>query len=211
MSQSKPTLLVDFCDYQAAKFAVMNWHYSKSLPIASHLVKVGCWEDGKFIGVVLYSWGANKLIGSPYGLKQVEVCELVRVALGKHLLPTSMIVSASRRLIVRQNPGLRLIVSYADTKQGHTGTIYQAMNWYYVGLVKGTFLYYLNGKMVHARQAASRLGSVAGLKAIYSGDKHKYLLPLDKAMRKQILPLSQPYPKRKDETKPELEASEKSD
>jgi hypothetical protein len=31
---------------------------------------------------------------------------------------------------------------------------------------------------------------------VKAGDKHKYLMPLDEAMRAQIAPLAKPYPKR---------------
>ena len=48
MSQ-KPTLKIDWASHEAAKFACVNWHYSKCLPIGK-LVKVGVWEDSKYIG-----------------------------------------------------------------------------------------------------------------------------------------------------------------
>ena len=33
------------------------------------------------------------------------------------------------RLLRRQSPGLRLIVSYADPEHAHVGVLYQSMNW----------------------------------------------------------------------------------
>ena len=129
---SKVELRVDWCDYKAAKFAVEHWHYSKTMP-SSKIAKFGVWEDGRFIGAVLYSWGANNNIGKPYGLKQVEVCELVRVALTEHVSQVSQIVAVTLRILKKQSPGLRLIASYADPREGHNGSIYQAMNWIYAG------------------------------------------------------------------------------
>ena len=70
----------------------------------------------------------------PFGLESTEACELVRVALapGRHH-PTSQCLAQSLKLLRRQSPGLRLVVSYADTKEGHLGIIYQATNWLFLG------------------------------------------------------------------------------
>lgn len=195
---SKVDLKVDFCNQEAARYAVEHWHYSKSLPFAGKMVKLGVWEDGVFKGSVLFSWGANKNIGSPYGLKQTEVCELVRVALSSHKSPVSQIVSLAVKKLRQQSSGLRLLVSYADPEQGHTGAIYQAMNWIYEGLTESTTLYFVKGRWVHRRMASSALGSIKGLAGRRLPDKHKYLYPLDRAMRKQIASLAKPYPKRED-------------
>jgi hypothetical protein len=53
----------------------------------------------------------------------------------------------------------------------------------------------LNGKWVHARQANSLRGTVVGLIKKPVLDKHRYLYPLDSAIRKQVSNLSKPYPK----------------
>ena len=194
---SKTNLVVDFCSYQAAKFAVEHWHYSGVIP-AGKTVKIGVWEGGKFIGAVIYSRGANNNIGKPYNLKQTEVCELVRVALTSHVAPVSQIVSMAQKLLIATSPGLRLIVSYADPEQGHNGAIYQAMNWLYVGAVGSTTLYLHRGQYVHQRTASSFYKSIEGLPSKKLPNKHKYLYPLDRAMRRQIEPLAKPYPKKLD-------------
>ena len=76
-------LKVDWATHEATKYACTHFHYSKSVPVGK-LIKIGAWEDGQFIGVVIFSRGANKSIGSPYGLEQTECCELTRVALTNH-------------------------------------------------------------------------------------------------------------------------------
>ena len=188
-------LRLDWCSYEAAKFAVEHWHYSKSMP-ASKNVFAGVWENGDFIGAIVFGRGANNNLQKPFNIKMTEVCELTRVALKDHNDPVSKIVSIAIKMLKRQSPGLRLIVSYADPEHGHVGSIYQAMNWIYTGAVKCTPKYYLNGKWVHARQANSLIGTVRGLESRPVADKHRYLYPLDEAMRKQIEPLRKPYPKR---------------
>jgi len=204
-STSKPTLKIDWATHEAASFAVKNWHYSRSLPVGKS-VKVGAWEDGRFIGVVIFAYGANNNIGKPYDLQQIECCELVRVALTRHATAVSKIVAVALRFLKVHSAGIRLVVSYADTAQGHHGGIYQAGNWIFAGTSKGATQYILNGRIVHSMQIqtfirAGKLASRSGLEKVAAGDKHKYLMPLDAAMREQIAPLAKPYPKRTTRTK----------
>jgi len=201
---NKVELKVDWCEYKAAEYAVIHWHYSKVMP-SGKLVKVGAWENGLFIGCVIFGRGGTYTIGEPYGLKQVECCELVRVALNNHVHPTSEIVSSAIGFIKKQSPGLRLIVSYADSKEGHNGTIYQAMNWVYEGGSVDSWIK-VRGALKHRRSLTSLYGTNSlewlqkhvdpNAERVIMPPKHKYLYPLDRAMRKQIAPLAKPYPKR---------------
>ena len=197
----KPVLKIDWATHEAAKHAVENWHYSESMP-AGKLVKVGAWEDGRFIGTVIFGRGANNNIGKPYGLDQTAACELVRIALRGHVTPVSKIAAIAMRFLKKSSPGLRLIISYADPLQGHHGGIYQAGNWLYCGKTKGgtAQIQMPSGKIIHKRTAMSQYGtckaSDIGGKWTEEKQKHKYLMPLDAEMKKQILPLARPYPKR---------------
>lgn len=67
--------------------------------------------------------------------------------------------------------------------------------------------YKINGKTVHARTIQQkkpkhlRESEFIALKyrnaeRIIQEGKHKYLMPLDRKMRKQVAPLAKPYPKR---------------
>ena len=200
---SKVELKVDWATHEAAKYACLNWHYSRVIP-KSKLVKIGVWEDGKFIGVVIFGTGASPQISNPYSLAKNEVCELVRIALTKHKSTVSKILSLSIKFLKNTNPGIRLIVSYADPLQGHNGSIYQANNWIYEGKTKPCewFRIAKTGEMVHShsyrrgRRGRATIDKKMGIIESVKLVKHKYLMPLDKKMRKQILPLAQPYPKR---------------
>jgi hypothetical protein len=85
---------------------------------------------------------------------------------------------------------------------GHHGGIYQAGNWIYCGETKGgtAQIKMPSGKIIHKRTAMSRYGtckaSDIGGKWTDEKQKHKYLMPLDAEMKKQILPLAKTYPKR---------------
>ncbi len=203
---SRPELRLDWCTHEAAKYAVENWHYSKRMP-KSKLAKIGVWEHGKFIGVVIFGVGATPEIAKPFGLESTQVCELVRVALREHETPVSRILAIANRILCQAMPGIRVIVSFADTLQGHYGGIYQANGWILTGS-KEYHAYKINGESVHPRDCHHRYGpggqSVEWLRVnvdknaqrIRNGVKHKYVMPLDDEMRKRIEPLRKPYPKR---------------
>lgn len=204
---NKVDLRLDWCSYEAAKFAVEHWHYSKCMPIGK-LVKIGVWEDSKYIGVVIFGYGNNQFQGVAYGLVQTQICELLRVALTQHKTSVTKILSIALKMLRQSNKGIRLVVSYADPEQGHNGAIYQAGNWAFIGVGGSNEAFYdENGKRVH-----SRLVGKGGVKNVFGRviktfdsdtttkrklvKKYKYLFPLDDAMRKQIEPLRKPYPKR---------------
>jgi len=95
-----------------------------------------------------------------------------------------------------------MIVSFADPEQGHSGAIYQAGNWVYAGRSSSGFEWVLNGKRLNKRAYTGHNFGNAKLKILLGAikrkicGKHRYLMPLDEAMRKQIEPLAKPYPKR---------------
>lgn len=200
------SLLVAPCSHEAAKHAVLRWHYSQSMPTPP-MVKFGVWESGTFVGVVLFSRGATGNLGSPYALDATEVCELTRVALREHQSPVSQIVAQALRLLKHGNPGLRLVVSFADPAHRHHGGIYQAGNWTYAGATTPTSQYRDHrGRVWHERQVSSSgyklqygerraVPRPADLQRLRLPGKHRYLYPLDRAMRRRILPLAQPYPR----------------
>jgi len=206
-SPTKPSLVVDWATHKAATHAVMNWHYSRKMPKAK-LVRVGAWEDRRFIGVVLFGSGAgNSTNGSQYGLATSgQVAELVRVALRDHQTPVSRIVAIAFRFLRKVNPDLRLVVSFADTTQGHHGGIYQAGNWLYTGITSGDREFHVNGQILHPKAVYMRkwVQSETWLREnidpaarlVKTPGKHRYLMPLDDDIRSRLQPLVKPYPKR---------------
>lgn len=204
---TKTALKIDWATHAAATHAVLSWHYSRKMPKAK-LVRVGAWEDGRFIGVVLFGSGAgNSTNGSRYGLSASgQVAELVRVALRDHHTPVSRIVALALRFLRKVNPDLKLVVSFADTAQGHHGGIYQAGNWVYTGLTEGDREFHVRGEILHPKAVYMRRWVQSeswirenidpAARLVKTPGKHRYLMPLDDAMRAQIAPLAKPYPKR---------------
>ena len=196
--------------YKAIKYACLNFHYAKAVPV--NFFGYSVFNDkNEWCGVIVYGNGANHHIGSPYGLKQGEVIELVRVALNGKQEFTSKAVAMSLKLIKKDLPLCKLVVSYADLDQNHIGTIYQATNWYFVGISnenKKSKSFLINGKKVHSKTVADickRRGlpmTIENIKNVYKTDdveyyitkgKIKYLYPLCDETRQLCEKLKQDY------------------
>lgn len=196
---TKTNLKIDWATHEAAKYACLNWHYSKSMP-TNKLVKIGAWEDGKFIGVVIFSPGATPALYKTYNITQQQGCELTRIALKNHATPVSRILMLAIKFLSKSNPGMELIISFADTAEGHHGGIYQATNWVYVGTAGPRLKPKINGKFIHERSLSVlvKQGKIkrTDCEWVKAEPKHKYLMALNESMRLKITPLQKPYPKR---------------
>jgi hypothetical protein len=198
---SQLNLKLDWCSHEAAKYACEHWHYSRCIP-KSKLVKIGVWENKEFIGVVIFGVGATSSLVQKYGLKPTQGCELVRIALRKHYTPVSRIIAISISFLKKSNPGLRLIVSFADPDQGHHGGIYQAGGWIFNGNSQSSDEYIFKGKRWQGRSFRNSFKGMEKdprVKIVKGSSKHRYLMPLDNEMRIQIIPMSKPYPKKRAE------------
>lgn len=142
---------------KAIDYACKHFHYAKAVPV--NPIGYNVYNDAdEWCGVILYGWGANKSIGTTYGLKQGQCLELVRVALNGKQSCTSQAVAMSLKQLHKDCPLCRLVVSYADCDQDHLGTIYQATNWIYEGVMNEGDIaaFIVNGKKVHKKSIYSR-------------------------------------------------------
>lgn len=194
---------LEIASHKAIKYACMNFHYAKAVPVNTFGYSVFN-NENEWCGVVLYGTGANKYLGKQYNLKQGEYLELVRVALNGKQCTTSKALALSLKLIKTKIPLCKLIISYADIDQNHFGVIYQATNWFYTGNVKSNLFYKVNGKLYHNRsmfkKGVSPIDYAKSLdknaQIIKSEGKIKYIYPLDKSLIPLCKSLSKPYPKK---------------
>ncbi len=205
--KSKVELKIDWVSERAARYACQRWHYSKTIA-AGKKVHLGVWENGKYIGAVVFGHCSARQFTRGFGLKQNEAVELLRVALKGHVTPVTRIISIAIKILRKRFPTIRLMVSYADQNQQHIGVIYQAGNWIYVGEID-TRDYYKgpDGKVYHPRVVSSMgIKYHFGKKRKYlkyedcervpQFPKHKYLYPFDKEMKQRVLAMAKPYPKK---------------
>jgi hypothetical protein len=109
---------------------LMQKHYAKRLCPISYAF--GAFNDGVLIGVVTYGTPASSPLRDGVCGKQYSesVIELNRLCCDNSKNVASELVGKSLRLL----PKPKIVVSYADTEQGHVGYVYQATNFIYTGL-----------------------------------------------------------------------------
>lgn len=192
---------------QAVKYACLNFHYAKSIPAAYNAYNV--YNDrSEWCGVIIFGGGATPHIIKPFGMNTGEVMELVRVALNGKQPCTSECVSAALRQLHKDEPQVKLIVSYADMDQEHYGTIYQATNWIYLGTVNEGLLaaFIIHGKKMHRKSVHSHgwVQSIGWIREhvdpnaqeYFTKGKRKYIWVFDKRLRKEWQKKAMPYPKK---------------
>lgn len=218
------SLRLDFCSLDAVKHALASWYYRPEVP-RGKTVRIGVWEamgaadfsgtpPARFVGVIIFGLGTSNELGKAWGLKPLEACEMVRIALAPDRAsstsaPSSKIVAIALKLLKKQSPGLRAVVSYSDPAAGHIGTIYQAGNWIYLGLTnpRREFFDKRTGKQVHSRWVSPEgLKMCRGQKIPVPRPqdcrieqrpgKHRYVFPLDGELRARLETIAVEYPKR---------------
>lgn len=122
-----------------ARRLVAGWHYAKGAPNTSTyrhgLYRRGELLHGDALGIALWipptRSAAEALAGECWG----QVLSLSRLVVAPEcpVNAASFLLGGSMRLINRER--WPVLVTYADTNQGHTGAIYKATNWRCDGLV----------------------------------------------------------------------------
>lgn len=167
-------------------------------------------RGGELVGVCAFACPCSEAVrASVFGPEHKHrVTELHRLALldSEPKCSESALIAASLRLLHADRPDIRGVITFADSTQGHLGTIYQASNALYLGTT-GRAIFYLDqdGRLRHPRQCGVNISreeaKARGWRPVRRGAKHRYLLLLgsksDKRWALRNLryePL--PYPKR---------------
>lgn len=179
-------LTIKPCEVGEIKKFIETNHYSKSI----NGVKVfSCFKvehNGTLVGAVLFGAMATTA-WKKFADSEKNVLELRRLVLddlvGKNA--ESRVIGYCLRYIKKVFPNIRVVVSYADPYYGHTGTIYRASNFEYVGLSgkdKG-FLDETTGKLYHSR----------ALRTKYKGDYKPFVKKLrEKLANGELVPVELP-------------------
>ena len=188
---------------------LLERHYARRLCAVSYAF--GAYEGGELLGVVTYGPPASRhlcigLCGSEWADKVLELnrlcCESLPNLAGR-------LVGHSLRALPRPS----VVVSYADTSQGHVGYVYQATNWLYTGLTDSQRKtprkdWVLRGQGGLHSRSLTHIGNSAKLRERFGDDfiavprkpKHRYVQLVGsksqrKAMRAALRYAVEPYPK----------------
>ncbi len=187
---------------------LLKKHYAKRIPSISYAF--GLYESGCLVGVCTYGTpSAAPLRDGLAGPENAKyVLELNRLCIeSDNKNAASFLVGRSLQML----PKPSIVVSYADTDQGHIGYVYQACNFIYTGLsakrtdwkIKG--MEHLHGQTI-ADMSRGCEGSRADFMREKFGDdfyledrprKHRYIYVTgkNKALKASIRYPQSPYPK----------------
>jgi len=135
---------------KTAALAYKKWHYfGEKGFLASY--NFGVFFKGNFLGAISYGIpNARNIKGLYSSDTQNDFMELTRLALSEDCPKNSesRVISISLKLLKKIKPELKGIITYADTAQNHTGIIYKASNFKYLGLTAQKTDLFVNGIMV---------------------------------------------------------------
>ena len=197
-------LVVRRVNQDTIKQPCLRWHYAGRLP-GGTVCRFGIWEDGIFQGVITYGPSASNASHVMFGLPRDTILELQRIALRGHQAPVTNLIAATIRLLKEDVPNAQLLLRYADPRAGHTGYVYQAASWTYLGKSSPDKIFHLNGKSFHSKGVSNKYPTtnIDWIRANVDASayteplpsKHKYAFGLNRRTRKQLTAMALPYPK----------------
>ena len=134
-----------------------EWHYSDYVNIqAKHtfcLFRPGRFGLPEMVGVCIYTRPASPSAGQTYHPAAPDkVLELRRLCLIDATPKNAESFFVSRTLKwLKRNTDWEYVISYADAEQGHTGVIYRASNFHFVGKTQPGKRLEVDGKPFHIR------------------------------------------------------------
>lgn len=202
---------------------IKKHHYSGKVVNNSKL-HFGAFLDGGLHGVLSYGPSTDKEKIRPLvsGTGWNEFLELNRMAFDDYLPRNSesYCISITLRMIRKQAPQIKWVISFADGCSCGDGTIYRAANFVLTGIKKNTTLYILpNGEKIHeltlnsgpttprpelggkslyditgGRQSIKKWAEITGAKLL-DGFQLRYIYFIDKDARKRLTVPEIPFSK----------------
>jgi len=179
---------------------LLNKHYARRIPSISYAF--GLYQGSVLQGVCTFGSPPSRAlcIGVCGTENAHKVYELNRLCVNEDLEKNVLSYFLSNCLKMLSDD--LIIVSYADTSQGHTGYIYQATNWIYTGLsAKRTERYDIDNPQKHSKSVTDSKKYIYEDLAIRDRpQKHRYVFFTGNKkhkhqLRKQLKYKEQPYPK----------------
>jgi len=186
---------------KVANAFVKKQHYSGKV-VPNSTLHFGCFLDKRLHGVMSFGPSINKkgTINLVEGTGWNEFIELNRMAFDDFLpkYSESRCIAISMKLIKKNAPHIKWVISFADGTQCGDGTIYRASGFKLVGIVENTALRInpVTKKPMHVIQAHHlKMSSEFRKWKAYDGYQLKYIYFIDKKMErnltKPIIPFSE--------------------
>ena len=186
-------IIVKVITSKIANAFVKKQHYSGKV-VPNSTLHFGCFLDKQLHGVMSFGPSINKkgTINLVEGTGWNEFIELNRMAFNDFLpkYSESRCISVAMKLIKKNAPHIKWVISFADGTQCGDGTIYRASGFKLVGIKKNTSLWEKNGIQMQDMQLYHKMINPRkeGWKQL-KGFQFRYIYFIDKNM---ISNLTQP-------------------
>lgn len=196
MNNLKNKYYISEIDFQTAMEVVIKHHYLHRRAPYSHAYGLFEKDTKKLVGVANYGVPASSTLlkGICGEAEMRNVYELNRLWVDDDVPKNgeSFLIGNSIKLLDKE-----IIVSFADTSQGHVGIVYQATNFLYTGLSAKFFDYVVKGKE-HLHHTTYAYGmTVADMRKEFGEDnvykverprKHRYIyFNANKKRKKELM------------------------
>lgn len=151
-------------------------------------------KQGRLVGVCAFATPSSENVcASIFGPEHKRsVTELHRLVLLDEVPKNSesWFIVRALKLLKKDRPYYKAVISFADATQGHIGTIYQATNAIYTGTSgKATFYLDQDGRLRHPRQngvnITPEVATLRGWKPVKREGKHRYIYLLGNKSEKK--------------------------
>ncbi len=202
-------ILVRPIPHRIARRVCEQQHYLRSYP-GGAMLAFGVFVGARLLGVAVLGVGPKNISFFFRDARGQEVLCLSRMWLDDRLGRNSE--SHTLAIILRQlrkeQSTIKAVVAYSDPAAGHTGTIYWAAGFLYVGPSQATPLYRLpDGSVHHSRSLSHSYGSHSirhfrahgvDVELVEQSPKHTYVALVDPSWRERLVRPVLPYLKFED-------------
>ena len=173
---------------------VRRWHYSGSI-VQNSVLHFGAFLHGGLHGVLSYGNPIDKrnVMGFVRGTGWNDFLELNRLAFDPELPKNSesRAIAISCKLLRKNAPHVKWILSFADATQCGDGTIYRASGFILCGIKKNSTIHRLPSGKVVAKHGTSRVDFTGSKKL--EGYQIRYIKFLDSEKEKDLTLKRLPY------------------
>ena len=149
--------IVSTCDRKDVKDFIEKWHYSHSINGVRTRYCFKLTHNNELVGAIIYAGFGMANVWKKYGECESDVIELRRLCcIDDTPKNTESFFIAKTLKWLKHNTEIKTVISYADEFHGHSGIIYRASNFTYLGKTQPSRMIYWNGKYWHDKTVRTR-------------------------------------------------------
>ncbi len=159
---------------QQAEEFLLSYHYQGSG--RSGTTTIGAFNNGNLIAVCVFTSISRMEMAEKQSLSYDVIRELSRFCIHPSYQTKNFatwFLAKSRKLLCKNEPKIKLLISFADPNFGHNGTIYKADNWIYDGETSPSY-WYVNSKfiIVHKKTVWNKAKSISKTESDYASENN---------------------------------------